>query len=61
MHPPRIENKMSWKHTKVLTTKPLQHFMKKNEKKKFIMFVMKLFKKFKLQHIFSFAKCIQML
>jgi hypothetical protein len=32
MHPSRIEPKSSWKHIKVLTTKPLQTFINKDEK-----------------------------
>jgi hypothetical protein len=32
MHPLRIEPKTLWKHIKVLTTKPLQLFIDKNEK-----------------------------
>jgi len=31
MHASRIEPNTSWKHTKVLTTKPFQHFMNTNE------------------------------
>jgi hypothetical protein len=44
----------------VLTTKPLQNFISKEEKFNFIVFGMKLFKKFKLYHMFSFSKFIQM-
>jgi hypothetical protein len=32
MHPSRIEPKTSWKHTKALTTKPLQHIINKEGK-----------------------------
>jgi hypothetical protein len=32
MHPSRIEPKMSWKHTKVLTIKLVQDFINKDEK-----------------------------
>jgi hypothetical protein len=32
MHPSRIETKTSWKHIKILSTKPLEHFMNKDEK-----------------------------
>jgi hypothetical protein len=32
MHPSNIEPKTSWKHIKVLTTKPLQHFINKDKK-----------------------------
>jgi len=46
MYQSNIEPKTSWKHTKVLTTKPFQNFMNKDEKFNFIMFSMKLFRKF---------------
>jgi len=39
----------------------IQSFISKEEKFKFIMFGMKLFKKFKLYHMFFFSKFIQML
>jgi hypothetical protein len=39
----RFEPKTSWRHTKVLTTKPLQDFINKE-----IMFGVELFMKFKL-------------
>jgi len=32
MHESRIEPKTSWNHTTVLTTKPLQDFIKNDEK-----------------------------
>jgi len=47
-NPSNIEPKTSWKHTKILTTKPFQHFINKYKKFNFIMFGMKLFRKFKL-------------
>jgi hypothetical protein len=34
MHLSKIESKTLWKHTKVLTTKPLQNFINKDEKVK---------------------------
>jgi hypothetical protein len=39
----RFEPKTSWRHTKVLTTKPLQNFINKEKK-----FSVELFMKFKL-------------
>jgi hypothetical protein len=46
--PSRIESKTSWKHINALTTKSFQDFINKKEKFKFIVFDMKLFRKFKL-------------
>jgi len=42
MHLSRIEPKTSWKHSKVLTIKPIQHFINEDEKFEFIMFGMKI-------------------
>jgi hypothetical protein len=62
MYLSKIELKTSWKHTKVLTIKPLQHFINKDEKFEFIMFGMKIVSKIQtLTYIFFLAKFIQML
>ncbi len=61
MHSSRFEPKTSWRCTKVFTTKPLQEIDNIHIRFSFIIFNMKLFKKFKLQHNFSFSKFIQML
>jgi hypothetical protein len=57
----KVWTQTSWKCTKVFTTKPLQGFDKINRRFNFIIFSMKLFKKFKILNIFSFSKFIQML
>jgi hypothetical protein len=42
MHLSRIEPKTSWKHINVLTIKPVQQFINKDEKFDFIKFGMKI-------------------
>jgi hypothetical protein len=57
----KVWTQFSWGRTKVFTTKPLWNFDKIEIKCRFIIFDIKLFKKFKLQHMFCFRKFIQML
>jgi hypothetical protein len=57
----KVWTQFSWRCTKVFTTKPIQDLDKIERKCKFITFDIKLFKKFKLQHMFCFSNFIQML
>jgi len=61
MHQLRIKPQTSWKHIKILTIKPLQHFINKNENFKLYHVWHEIVYEFPILTYVFFFKFIQML